>query len=412
MPRIRVTVAVLGDLGRSPRMLYHARALADSDAEVSLVGHLEHALPADVAGHPRIRVRRLPSPAGARRHRLPRALFLPVALWNALRQGAALLAALLASRPDVVLVQTPPALPTLAVALAAARARGARLVVDWHNLGHAMLALRLGAAHPLVGLAAAAEYALGRRADAHLCVSEAMRGALATRLGGARPVVLRDRPAAAFAPAPPDVRRARRAALAERLGLPALTGRAALVVSPTSWTADEDFDLLCEAVPALDAGRLPPLVVLVTGDGPRRAEYERRFAGLERAGVHLRTLWLEPEDYPAVLAAADAGLSLHRSASGLDLAMKVADLFGAGVPVLALDYGPCLAEQVREGENGLLFRSAADLAATLARVFRGFPGETRLLDALRAGVAGMDGERWAEAWAATARPLLLPEASG
>src|SRR5262245_37566747 len=37
----RVVVAVLGDLGRSPRMLYHAQALADSGADVDLVGYVE-----------------------------------------------------------------------------------------------------------------------------------------------------------------------------------------------------------------------------------------------------------------------------------------------------------------------------------------------------------------------------------
>src|SRR4029079_2742977 len=99
--------------------------------------------------------------------------------------------------------------------------------------------------------------------------------------------------------------------------------------------------------------RFPGLVLLVAGDGARRAEFERRFAGLPARRIQLRTRWLEPDDYPRVVGSADLGLCLHRWSSVFDIPMKVADLFGAGVPVCALDYGACLAERVRHGDNGL-----------------------------------------------------------
>ena len=77
-------------------------------------------------------------------------------------------------------------------------------------------------------------------------------------------------------------------------------------MSPTSWTADEDFDLLLAAVDAIEtrvmawesndtSRRFPQLVVLLTGDGDRRAAFDRRFAERTERRVHLRTQWFSAE---------------------------------------------------------------------------------------------------------------------
>ena len=384
-------IVVLGDVGRSPRMQYHALALASAGAEVDVVGYAGTELPRAFRDHEHIRRHLLRPRQDRARHRSSGAGFFARAAVKVTGECLHLLRLLLCvvRKPDVILVQNPPAMPTLLVALAAARLRSARLVVDWHNLGYTMLALRLGERHPLVRLARWYEHVVGRRADAHLCVSRHMRASLANDWGIGGAVVLYDRPAAVFVPTPPAVRDDLFRRLADVVGWPTLAGEAgpgraqrpALIVSPTSWTADEDFGVLVDAVrrcderirashPSPASAPFPPLVLVITGRGPLRDHWEAEIAKLELMAICVRTLWLAAEDYPLFLGAADLGLCVHRSSSGLDLPMKVADMFGSRPPgVRAQDYGPCLAEQVQHGVNGLLFATSGDSPTSSTRSF-------------------------------------------
>jgi beta-1,4-mannosyltransferase len=399
-------------------MLYHAHALAARGVDVDLVGFEGTSLPRSISTDPRIHVRRL-NPATLRLAGpftgstyavagLVDAARLSLRLWRMLRK---------LPRPDLVVVQNPPAFPTVFVARMALKRRGVRFVIDWHNVGFTLLWLRLGRGHPLVRIARWLERRDGRRADANLCVSRGLAAFLESHFGVKRATVLYDRPAAVFAQMERPERERLRQALFTRLGVH--TSAVGFVVCPTSWTEDEDFDLVIDAVGRLEARirgwesgapgrRFPDLVILVTGDGARRAQFERRFAGLPARRVQLRTRWLEPEDYPKIVGSADLGLCLHRSSSGLDIPIKIADLFGAGVPVCALDYGACLAERVRHGDNGLLFSTAPGLADMLFELFETFPADQSSLDRLRTGARRSARPTWEQGWDKEARPVLLP----
>jgi beta-1,4-mannosyltransferase len=399
-------------------MLYHARALAAAGVDVDLVGFEGTPVPKAIGSDPRITIHRL-NPATLRRGAFSGSTYVVAGLLDAARLSFRLWRVLRGlPQPNLVLVQNPPAFPTLIVSWLSLRRRGVRFVIDWHNLGFTLLRLRLGQWHPAVRFARWFERRDARRVDANLCVSRGLAAFLESRFGVQQARVLYDRPASAFVPIDRAERERFRQALFARLGVH--TGVVGFIVCPTSWTEDEDFDLIIDAVPWLEerirgweaaspGRRFPDLVVLVTGDGARRAEFERRFAGLPARRVQMRARWLEPEDYPRVVGSADLGLCLHRSSSGLDIPMKVADLFGAGVPVCALDYGACLAERVRHGDNGLLFSTARQLADVLFDLFETYPADQSSLDRLRNGARKSARPTWEEGWIREAKPVLLPE---
>jgi hypothetical protein len=101
------------------------------------------------------------------------------------------------------------------------------------------------------------------------------------------------------------------------------------------------------------------VLVCVTGKGPMKAAFEEKvneYYSQGRLGkcVAVRTLWLEQADYPVFVGCCTLGVCLHTSSSGLDLPMKVLDMFGSGVPVCAVMF-PTLPELVSHNSNGLIF---------------------------------------------------------
>jgi len=412
----RVVVLVQGELAQSPRMLNHARELISAGAEVHLVGFLTVALPPDFAGAQGLFVHPIADLRARRRREQAKPAFIWASavrsLWLAARLGWLLVVAL--PRSNAILVQNPPAVPALVIALLAARLRRTRLVVDWHNFSAAMLGLRLGAGHPLVGLLDRAERWLARRADAQFCVSLAMQSRLNSAGDNGAVAVLRDRPLRRL-PVPSDPeRRAILRRVSEVLCVdcgaadPQLP---AILVSPTSWSRDEDMTMLLEVLLALharepaSAGRSSPLVLLATGLGPAREAFEARARGFDIPGLRIGTGWLPDDLYWDLLRAADLGLSMHRSASGVDLPMKIVDMLAAGLPVLAFDYGVCLRELLSPERAAGIFTTASELAARLRALLEDDPERKRLAE-LRNALAAMASPTWSEEWQKVALPAL------
>jgi glycosyltransferase involved in cell wall biosynthesis len=635
-----VAVVVLGDVGRSPRMQYHCASFAQAGLQVSLVGFKGEKCVPSVENNPKITKFLMGQPFAG----LPRSLFL---LWAPLKVVFQVLQlffllAVWIPRPRAYLVQNPPSIPALLVVWLAARLRGAKFVIDWHNFGFTVLYLSMKGRHKwLINLASRYEVYFARKADGHLCVTNAMRIWLATHWK-VNATVLYDKPPPAFRKAtllekhdlftrlaseldprvatasgaaassplssssspPPSTssrrspgsesssshskqqhhragssspRRNSRASTASSLssltaasprasaasgseadiatsssssfvattlvtevvsattsatlassrssppassisssekrsaaasqfnlksptsmslpgaslllgpaspalslpGTPvvpsppgsgagaraggagevaghgaqssspsssspssaALQGEArqlpsipssyelrdrpdrpAILISSTSWTEDEDFGILLDALVEMDKvisstkekKKYPDFLVLVTGKGPQKEFYLKKIAALSMKRVTIRTLWLTPTDYPLLLGSADLGVCLHTSTSGLDLPMKVVDMFGSGLPVCAVDFA-CLSELVKHDVNGLVFRNSEQLKDQLLALFEGFPSKNpskQVLERLAKGVRQFQSERWQDNWDKRAKPLFVGPEDG
>uniref|UniRef100_A0A8C8ABU7 Chitobiosyldiphosphodolichol beta-mannosyltransferase n=1 Tax=Otus sunia TaxID=257818 RepID=A0A8C8ABU7_9STRI len=328
-------------------------------------------------------------------------------------------------QPSYILLQNPPGLPSIAVAWVACLFWRSKLIIDWHNYGYTIMGLNHGRNHPLVQIAKWYEKLFGRLSDYNLCVTNAMKEDLWVNCN-IRAVTLYDKPASYFKETPLELQHhlymklsilrksffrstepvglnAERSAFTEvdeKNGRVIKTrGRPALLISSTSWTDYEQY--INEGV------KLPSLVCVITGKGPLKDYYNGLINKLHFKHIQICTPWLEAEDYPLLLGSADLGVCLHKSSSGLDLPMKVVDMFGCCLPVCAI-YFECLHELVKHDENGLIFRDSNELAEQLKMLFLGFPTLEGKLHNFRKNLRASKQLRWDESWDQTVLPLFGP----
>ncbi|KAH7921252.1 glycosyltransferase family 33 protein [Leucogyrophana mollusca] len=495
-PALRsVAILVLGDVGRSPRMMYHAESFAKIEFDTYLIGYRGSKPIPSLASLPHVNFCYLPDPPSFVAN-IPFILAAPIKIAYQIITILHTLLLEVPHPPEFILVQNPPSIPTLALVWLVGLLRGSKVIIDWHNLGYSILALKLGKLHPFVRIAKLFEITFGSSAYAHLFVTQAMRDHLVDQWGlVGHKAVLHDRPPAHFhrcsptevhelflrlgptlntpslspflpSPSPPYATSFTRSITSSgtmpppysplpsmpgpqsyaRVNMPNLRpDRPALLVSSTSWTPDEDFSILLEALKLYEArarevnqprekrssdDTLPRVWMVITGKGPDKEKYMAEVDRLQQSWEWVRctSLWLEAEDYPILLGSADLGICLHSSSSALDLPMKIVDMFGCGLPVCALDFA-CLHELVKDGQNGLIFKNAKQLAEQMERLLTSFPNSAALAE-LRMSLLhkanpmegplvdlsnheeGEDWEwnTWTQNWNRVVKPLVLRDA--
>lgn len=177
-----------------------------------------------------------------------------------------------------------------------------------------------------------------------------------------------------------------------------LQRRGIMIVGATSWTEDDDYTVLLQALQRLDhrlqhelagvatavgttnhssstggfgaASGPVNLWVLITGKGPARRRFEEAVRAAKLSShVVVSTYYAQSyQEYSLLLGAADAGLCLHFSSSGLDLPMKGVDMVGAGLPIIALQY-PAIGELMGGVTRVLATQSASRCRGGTASTF-------------------------------------------
>lgn len=300
------------------------------------------------------------------------------------------------------------------MALIVAWLRGSKVIVDWHNYGHTLMGQTF-LLKPLVPLYRWYEKGIGRHlGDVNLSVTDAMNHQLqGPAFKIKKPILtLHDRPAEVFQPITSAKKRLEFLSSIPETKNEAksiVEGSLRLIVSSTSWTADEDFGMMLDALMAYaeslktDSSTIdspPPILAIITGKGPQKQPYLDKIKELtdqgRLPGIRILTAWLSTRDYASLLACADLGICLHMSSSGVDLPMKVVDMFGAGLPVAAYSAYESFGELIKEGQNGCGFETSGQLAVILKRLL-GIRGETELAH-LKKGAINEGSLRWDETW--------------
>lgn len=395
----QILIVVLGDLGHSPRILYHAKNFAvNKHYKVQLFGYLNSKLPDFILENSdMIEVNEIPALGNAAKS--PFGL-----IFKVIQQNFLLLSIFFKSKfknSKYVLIQNPPILPILHIMIIwkYLYSNSTRIIIDWHNLNYSILEMKFSERDRvstkfigkyLVKIMKTYEILLSKWfARLNITVSENMKEFL---LNQCYPnfnkmnkldqmyydglyLVLKDRPASQFKPLTDSFRREK--FINEHFSFIFkecidndgfdFFKKDKIIISSTSFTKDEDFDILLDAMKLYDLkmeepdADLPKIFLLVTGKGPEKQKFLRNVENLKFSKrIVIKNYWLSSSDYAKIISVADLAISLHLSSSGIDLPMKILDFFGCGVPTISVNFRT-ISELVHDGINGLILKENTKL---------------------------------------------------
>ena len=430
-------VLVVGDLNRSPRMLNHCISLSDSFPEIneiSLIGYNGGDIRSDISSNQKIKQYYIHQGINKFLRKLPRFLFIFVALIKIITQVFSLVWILFKiPKFKFLILQNPPGIPSMFICWIMCKLRGGKFIIDWHNYGYTILKVN-NRPKFLVYLACKYEKYFGKKSDLNFCVSQAEKRDLKKEFG-IDAVCLPDRPVKGlfkflneqeanelYKKYPNELSSLIDSYLPENKN-----NKPIVMISSTSWTPDEDFSILLESfikteelilehiedkeqktTMNITKDKIKKILFLITGRGPLRDAFMKKVSEAKLNYFDVKSIWLESDDYPKLLSLVDLGVSLHYSSSGIDLPMKVVDMFSGCLPVASIYYDT-IVELVEENKNGFLFKNEKDLCKILKNVIIEYSatGKCEKIEKYRENLhKDLDKNDWVSQWKQRVVPSL------
>ena len=432
-----VAVLVIGDLNRSPRMLNHCIALSDSFPEIneiSLIGYNGGDIRGDIANNKKIKQYHIAQGIIKYLRKLPRIFFIFVALIKIIIQIFSLTWILFRiPKFKFLILQNPPGIPSMLICWIICRIRGSKFIIDWHNYGYTILKVN-NRPKFLVNIAYKYEKYFGKKSDLNFCVSQAEKRDLKNQFG-IEAICLPDRPVKGlfkflneneanelYKKYPNELSSLIDTCLPENKNKKPI-----VMISSTSWTPDEDFSMLLESfikteemilehiedkeqknMMNVSKDKIKKILFLITGRGPLKDSFMKKVNEADLKYFDVKSIWLDSDDYPKLLSLVDLGISLHYSSSGIDLPMKVVDMFSGCLPVASIYYDT-IVELVEENKNGFLFKNDKELCKILKNVILEFSinGKCETINKYRENLhKDLDKNDWVSQWKQRVIPSL------
>ena len=414
--KFNVAILVLGDLNRSPRMLNHCVAISESFPninEISLIGYDSNDIRNDINSNPKIKRYNISKLINNLSNFLPRFLFIFTSFFKILFQIFSMFFILFRiPKFQFLILQNPPGIPSMFICWIVCKLRSAKFIIDWHNYGYTILKVN-NRPNFIVKIAEKYEKFFGKKSHMNFCVSQAEKRDLKKNFG-IDAICLPDKPLLGLFKFLTSEQAPELYKKYKELNTLLDKNRPILMISSTSWTPDEDFNMLLNSLIKTEEilnknNNLKKVLFLITGKGPMKENFMKKVNESNLKIFNVKSIWLDSDDYPKLLALCDLGICLHYSSSGIDLPMKVVDMFSACLPAAAIYY-PTIEELVKNEENGFTFRNEKELSKILKNAIEEISknGKWEKLEKFRKKLKkDLNEENWVAQWKNRVKKALI-----
>ena len=414
--KFNVAILVLGDLNRSPRMLNHCVAISESFPninEISLIGYDSNDIRNDINSNPKIKRYNISKLINNLSNFLPRFLFIFTSFFKILFQIFSMFFILIRiPKFQFLILQNPPGIPSMFICWIVCKLRSAKFIIDWHNYGYTILKVN-NRPNFIVKIAEKYEKFFGKKSHMNFCVSQAEKRDLKKNFG-IDAICLPDKPLLGLFKFLTSEQAPELYKKYKELNTLLDKNRPILMISSTSWTPDEDFNMLLNSFIKTEEilnknNNLKKVLFLITGKGPMKENFMKKVNESNLKIFNVKSIWLDSDDYPKLLALCDLGICLHYSSSGIDLPMKVVDMFSACLPAAAIYY-PTIEELVKNEENGFTFRNEKELSKILKNAVEEISknGKWEKLEKFRKKLKkDLNEENWVAQWKNRVKKALI-----